>query len=71
MVADDFINVLIGKVNEKITLFETLKKMNDYHANFCVERTVMIAELKMAMKDDRVDDCYLVTDEEPVSTGVY
>ena len=45
--------------------------MNDYHANFCVERTVMIAELKMAMKDDRVDDCYLVTDEEPVSTGIY
>ena len=38
---------------------ETMKKMNDYHANFCVERLCITTEMKLAMKDEKEDDCYL------------
>ena len=62
------ISKVIDQVNERIWVKETLKKANDYHANACVERSLMINEMKLAMKDEKEDDKYLVQDEEPVST---
>ena len=61
------INKMIDAVNHRIWMKETLKKTNDYHANFCVERTLMIAWMKFALKDEKEDDCYIKEDEEPVS----
>ena len=69
--ANQLIECMIGSVEEHINVTETLKKTPDYHANFCVERLCNIAEMKMALKDERVDDCYLVFDEEPVSIKNY
>ena len=66
--ADHLIDNLLGKVDEKINIMETLKKVPDYHANYCVERVCGIASMKMALKDEKADDCYLESDEEPVST---
>ena len=54
------LSATMEQVNEKIMIKETLKKLPDYHANFCVERTCMISEMKLAMKDEKEDDCYLV-----------
>ena len=56
LAADDIMSTVMQQVNEDIFKIETLKKMNDYHANFCVERTCMISEMKMAMKDEKEDD---------------
>ena len=65
------ISKVMGQVNEKIWVKETLKKANDYHAHACVERSLMINEMKLAMKDEREDDKYLVQEEEPVSTHLF
>ena len=62
------ISTILDRVNERIWVKETLKKAHDYHANACVERSLMINELKLAMKDEKDDDKYLVQEEEPVST---
>ena len=65
------ISKIIDQVNERIWVKETLKKANDYHANACVERSLMINGLKLAMKDEKEDDKYLPLDEEPVSTNLF
>ena len=62
------IGKILDQVNERIWVKETLKKANDYEANACVERSLMINEMKRAMKDEKEDDKYLGQEEEPVST---
>ena len=70
-VANHLVNLIVGHAQEKIGIIETLKKTPDYHANFCVERILLIAKGKMALKDEREDDCYLKFDEEPVSIKLF
>ena len=67
VMAEEFIDSLFSKVDEAITVIETVKKIPDYNADYSVEQAVMTARMKVLTPDYKEDDQFLLQDQEPVS----
>ena len=67
LIADQLVGCLWDKIDEAITVIETVKKIPEFNANLSVEYALTCASMRAFTTDPRVDDEYLVNDEEPVS----
>ena len=66
--ADEFVGTLMRKVQECITVSETVKKIPEFNANLAVEMAYSCASMKAFAYDERADDYCLGLEDEPVST---
>ena len=69
--SDNMVKYLWNKIDEAITVIETVKKIQEYNANVSVEYALSCASMRTLIYDPRIDDKYLVKDEEPVSISKY
>ena len=69
LMANKIVDCLWDRIGEAITVIETVKKIPEYNANVSVEYALTCANMKVIETDPRLDDCYLVNDEEPVSVN--
>ena len=68
LIADKLVCYLWDKIDEAITVIETVKLIPEYNANLSVEYALTCANMRAFTTDLRLDDIYLVKDdEEPVS----
>ena len=67
LIANGMVDYIVEKVDESITVIETLKKIPEFNANLSVEYALQCAQMRTLSTDPRLDDIYLVRDDEPVS----
>ena len=67
IVADKMVDVLFERVDEALTVIETMKKIPDYQAELAIELSFQCHRIKALSADPRVDDWALGNEEEPKS----
>ncbi len=67
VVADKIVDVIFEKVDEELTVIETMKKIPDYQAELAIELSFQCHRIKALSADPRVDDWALGNEEEPQS----
>ncbi len=70
VVADKIVDVLFEKVDEALTVIETMKKIPDYQAELAIELSFQCHRIKALSADPRVDDWALGNEEEPKSLNM-
>ena len=58
--ADFYVKSLMDKVDEAITVIETVKKIPDYNSNLSVELAMTCASMQGFASDPRLDEKYLL-----------
>lgn len=53
VVADDFVTKVMDRVDEALTVIETVKKIPEYNADLTVEMAMRTARLKIVLYDPR------------------
>ena len=67
VVADEFVTKVMDRVDEALTVIETVKKIPEYNADLTVEMAMRTARLKVVLYDPRCDDVHIKEEEvEPV-----
>ena len=66
ILADEMVTKLQAKVMEQITVIETVKKIPEFNANMSVEMAFSCVWMNKFRQDNRVDESYLVMEDEPV-----
>ena len=70
VVADEFVSKVMDRVDEALTVIETVKKIPEYNADLTVEMAMRTARLKVVLYDPRRDEKYLLEEEkEPMPLG--
>lgn len=64
IMANEFVNKIIERVDEAVTVMETTKIIPDYNANLTVMLAMTTARLKVLTADARVDDQLIAVDDE-------
>ena len=68
--ADDFVTKVMDRVDEALTVIETVKKIPEYNSDLTVEMAMRTARLKVVLYDPKVDDHYIMEEEvEPNPLG--
>ena len=71
LLADTMVSSVWERIEEAITVKETVKKIPEYNANVSVEYALCCANMRGLTSDPRMDECFIVQDEEPVSDTIY
>ena len=71
VIADDVVAKIMSRVNQSLTVIETVKKIPEYNADLTVMMALRTSRLKTIYSDPRSDDTYLNSsgDEEPKPLG--
>ena len=64
IMANEFVNKIIERVDEAVTVMETTTIIPDYNANLAVMLAMTTASLKVLTADARVDDQLIAVDDE-------
>ena len=59
VIAEDFTSQIVNKLEQAITVLETVKKIPDYNADLCIMQIMKTAQLKTLTYDRRNDDKYI------------